>query len=250
LREYTVKTRLSWGLALACAALAFWLGWKWYNSGLRGIQNQAVIRREIALRVLAEHLAESFAGKTVLVVSNPFSQLDGQPDYVYDFEKAGVRGLKRGWNDKVRLAGVAFPELQEGAAETPEKFPIDPESKTPLSFLTKPGAWDTLVRQYPKVDLLVSLIGLPIDLKNLEVWRESKLHLALLLPDLRMMGGREAIRAAFQSGKLTALVLNRPGAPPESTPLDPDYQKEFNRYFLLVTAQNFEKMAAEWPQVI
>lgn len=245
-----MKIRLPWILALALLVLGLLLGWWWFNSAPRNIQDQAVARREIALRVLAEYLAQTYSGKTALVISNPFSKLDGQPDSVYDFEKAGISGLERGWSDKVRLAGVAFPLLREGAAETPEKFPIDPETKTPLSFLTMPGAWDSILEQYPTVDLIVSLIGLPIDLTSLTLWRNPRPQLALLFPDLRMVGGRDSVRAALQSGKLAALVLNRPGAPPESTPLDPDYRKEFDRFFVLVTGENFEKIAAEWPQAI
>lgn len=245
-----MKTALSWILALVVGAILLLLGWNWLSPGSRGIQNQAVARREIALRVLAEHLSHSFAGKMALIVANPFSQLEGQPDYVYDYEKAGVRGLERGWNGKMERVEVVFPALREGAAETPEKFPIDPETKTPLSFLTAPGSWDTILQQHPTADLVVSLIGLPIDLKSLQIWSQPKPQLALLFPDLRMVGNREAIRAALQSGKLAALVLNRPGAPPESSPLAANYRQEFDRHYLLVTRENLEQVVAQWPQAI
>jgi hypothetical protein len=243
-----MKTWLRWLGILAVTAILCWLGWQRLFSGANKPRNNALARREIALRVLAEYLANNHAGKTAWIVSNPFTERTGQPSSVYAFEEAGIQGLKQGWEGKIKLAGISFPALHAGAAENPQQFLIDPQTKTPLSYLTAPGAWDALLPPNTNVDVIVSLIGLPLDTRNLNLWRLPKPQWSLLLPDLRMLGDLNAIRAAFRSGKLIAVILDRPGAPPETSTLTRDYHQEFDRFFLLVTSRNFDQLAADFPQ--
>ena len=56
-------------------------------------------------------------------------------------------------------------------------------------------------------------------------------------------GGIHPGRAQGQEGQLraVAVVLEKPGAPPESATLDRDYHKEFNQRFVLVTSRNIEE---------
>ncbi|HOW66363.1 MAG TPA: hypothetical protein P5186_24840 [Candidatus Paceibacterota bacterium] len=242
-----MNTWLKWAGILILASGAIWFGWRHFSI-MGHPQNKALARREIALRVLADHLAAQQAGKTAWIVSNPFTQRAGQPPAVYAFEEAGIRGLQKGWEGKIKLGGISFPTLLGGAIENPQQFLIDPQTKTPLSYLTAPGAWDALIPAHTNVDLIVSLVGLPLDVRNLNLWRQPKPQWVLLLPDLRMLGDLDAVRSAFRSGKLAALILDRPGAPQESTAVSADYRQEFDRFFLLVTRQNLEQMTANWPQ--
>jgi hypothetical protein len=230
------------------AGVAAVAGWRLFSSPERAVRNKALARREIATRVLGEEVAAQLASGQAIILSNPFTQKPGQAAEVYAFEQAGIAGLKKGWSDKVRLAAVVFPELSTAALQNPETVPIDPDSKTPLSFLTAQRAWDGVLEQHQGVDVFVSLIGLPLDLQGLEVWRRPKPKIALLLPDLRMAGGLASVRDAFQRGKLLALVLNKPGAPAEAAALDRDYRVEFERRFVLVTARNFNDMVRAYPR--
>jgi hypothetical protein len=242
------RTKLAMALLVLVAATLAGLRLFWTQD--RIIQNKAVLRREIATRVLAENLAQRFAGRPALIVSNPFSQQPGQPSDVYAFETAGIRGLKKGWGQNIRLLGVAYPELSPAARSDPGAVALPPDITTPLSFLTADRAWDALLRQNPGVEILVSLIGLPADLPALELWRHPRLQLALLLPDLRLVGNRAAVKDAIKKGKLAALVLNRPGAPPEQAPLDRDYRSEFEKRFLLITPENVDAALSLYPGLL
>jgi len=159
-------------------------------------------------------------------------------------EDAGLRGLRKGWEGKISSVTIVHPELKAGALENPQSFIADPESTTPLSYLVTPDAFDNQAKQHSDCDLIVSLIGLPAELDRCEVWtRQGPPAFALLLPDLGLFGGTEAIRQAVKSGKLLAFVLRRPGAPPDSESGTDDFAAEFEKRFVLVTPANFEEVA-------
>lgn len=225
------------------------IAWRALAPAERVTRQNALGHRELATQVLAEHLAATLPGAQALVLSNPFVQRSSPPPQVRAFEAAGVAGLKKGWGEKVRLLAIAYPDLKPAALENPGALVLDPHTTTPLSFLTAEGAWDTLCRTHSNVDVLVSLIGLPLGVQNLECWRNPKPRFALLLPDLRMVGDAPAVKQAFRQGKLLAVVLNRPGAPPEDAPPERDYQAEFARRFLLLTEENLDQILQLYPQV-
>ena len=238
--------RIAWVGFLVFAA--GFVCWRSLQSPDRALHRHAVTRREVATRVLGQYLAAQFPGRQVLVASNPFTQRPGRPDSVVAFEASGIRGLKAGWGDRLQLLGIAFPELNPDAAANPGAVLMDSQSATPLSFLTTETAWDKMLKAHAGADIVVSLIGVPVNLTTLEIWRAPKPSLALLLPDLRMIGDTAALRQAFARGKLAAVVLNRPGAPPETVPMNKDASAEFEARFLLVTRENLEDLLRLFPQ--
>lgn len=216
---------------------------------LRGVfGGRPLGQRELATRILGEYLARQFPGERVIVLSNPFVNRPGQPAEVYQFEKAGLRGLQRGLGTAAKLEQVVFPDLKPGALENPRAVRIDRATTTPLSYLVTDDALDKIARQYPEARIFVSLIGLPVQVRQTELWRAgNERKFGLLLPDLRMVGDAAAIREAIRSGKLAALVLPKPGAPPEDAPLGRDAQTEFDRRFLLVTPATVDRCLQAYP---
>jgi len=157
--------------------------------------------RELATRSLAEFLARTHPGKRALIVSNPFTQQTGTAKAILETEQAGVRGLREGFGPKVTVAAVVFPELKPEAWENPRDLLNDADTTTPLSYLVAPEAFDKLARQHPDCELIVSLIGLPVELSRCEVWNvPGPPRFALLLPDLRMVGDAAAVQQALRVG--------------------------------------------------
>jgi hypothetical protein len=232
--------RHAWGLVVCL----------WVFSGCRPPEmGHALARREIALERLGEVIRKSESGGEVLVIGNPFSQRPGVSRDIRDAERAAVRGLRRGLGDSAVLREV-FPELKPGALEAPETFSIPPGATTPVSFLVAPGAWDDLRRQYPDAKVLVSLIGLPVDLEGTSCWKDTNgPRWALFLPDLRFMGEPGAVKEAFERGRLLAVVLNRIGAPPESVPILDSADEDFARHHLLLTRDNVDALMEAWPKL-
>lgn len=203
-------------------------------------------QRELAMEHLGRYLAAHCAGKKALVIANPFSQKPGQPRDVYAFEKAALEGLRRGLGNAIKIETVAFPDLKPGFVEDHSSVFIDPTTTTPLSYVVTDDALDKIAAAHPQAELLVSVIGLPVKVRQTQTWRSSR-KFALLLPDLRVLGDPASARQAMLSGKIAAMVINRPGAPPETEPIGKDSQVEFERRFLLVHSNNFDRVAQTYP---
>jgi hypothetical protein len=198
-------------------------------------------QREIATRVLGEYAGRKVHPSSVLVLSNPFTKFPGKPAEVYEFQKAGERGLKKGFGDAVKLE-VYFPKLKEGALENPAALLLDPETSTPLSFLTQEQAWFDAVRAHPDCKLIASLIGVPLHYR--ELIRDPAFadkQFAFLLPDWRMIGSAADVRREFSSGRIVAAIVSRPGADANAKG-GTNEKKEFDRLFILATAENIDQI--------
>jgi hypothetical protein len=240
-----IPPKVAWVLAVLFGAA---LAWRWFTpSPDQALRDQAARHREIAARVLGESLARQFPARKAIILSNPFVALPGASDEIRQFEQAALDGLERGWGNRLQLLGVFAPALRPEALTHPESLPMDPETKTPLSFLQTERAWDELLAQHPTTDVLVSLIGVPANLTALDLWKRPAPVLALLFPDLRMLGGWEGVAAAIASGKFAAVVMERPGSPPASAAPAADEWAEFERRFLLLTAENVGAVRTAYP---
>lgn len=230
-------------LLVACSFLALVALWLF---PLNNAANNALTARTVAAKGLAEELARHFPGKHAIVVANPFAQKKGVPAEAYAYQQAGLKGLRQGFGTKIELEAVLYPELRKEAQINPRAVQADPESTTPLSYLVSGNAFDALTHSHPNCDLLISLIGLPLNVIHSEVWKSPVLKLALLLPDWRILGDRESVRLAFNSGKIVAAILNKPGAPSESVPLQKG--NAFDERYLLVTPARVDELMAKYPQ--
>ncbi len=206
-------------------------------------------QRELATQYLGRYLAANYPGKRAIVLSNPFSNQPGQPAEVYQYEKAGLRGLRRGLGGAVQIQQVVFPDVKTGALANPRSVFIDPATPTPLSYLIADGALDKIAREYPGAELVVSLIGLPANIQRAEIWKaDNRRSFAVLLPDVRLLGGAGGIREAVKAGKISVLILNKPGAPAER-PMSRDARMEFDERFLLVTPETVDEYVRLYPRL-
>ncbi len=211
-------------------------------------QGNALRVREIATRGLAEHLARMLPGKRALIISNPFTLGKDTAKGIVEAEQAGLRGLREGFGGSITVAAVAFPELKPEARVNPRALLRDVETTTPLSYLVVPAAFDQLAMKHPDCEILVSLIGLPLEVDRSDSWKAPGApRFALLLPDLKIIGDAAVVKAAVKSGKLAAFVLARPGAPGDATAPGREWKAEFEERFLLVTAENVEQVMQAHP---
>ena len=57
------------------------------------------------------------------------------------------------------------------------------------------------------------------------------------------------IRQAVLTRKIAAMVLHKPGAPPEDQPVGRDLKMEFDQRFLLVTAETVDQYLQAFPKL-
>ncbi len=210
----------------------------------------SVTAREMAARGLAEHLAQRFPGSHAIVISNPFTQRPGLAKEMSALEDAGIRGLKTGFGTRVILEAVVFPDLKPEALADPRSVEMEAEATTPLSYMVTDDAFDKLTQRHPGCDIIVSLIGLPVELARTQCWQSpTRPRFALLLPDLRIVGDASAVRSAVISGKLAAFVVDKPGGPDLQAAPGRDFKAEFEKRFVLVTPENIEASLQTYPNV-
>lgn len=236
-------------LILTLAGLTVALG-AWFYQRERGFpQYSALGQREVGTRALGEYLARHVRGKLVLVVSNPFALQKGLHAQIYASGEAEINGLRLGFEDAASIK-IVYPGLRPEAQKNPQSVYVDSATTTPLSFLVAADAFDALVRENPDRTVVVSLIGLPANLHRVKIWNQAgEPQFALFLPDWRMVGNKEAVRAAFKSGKIVAAVVNKPGAPAEDMTVNGNYQNEFSKRFLLVTPENIDAVSETFPHL-
>ncbi len=226
----TIDTTL--GLACGLAVLAMTAAAS--LTGCSGPKKDALDARERLMEALGKRLAQLDPKCKVLVLSNPLTQHAGYLNEKNQYERASVRGLRKGLGRHIPVT-VAFPELRPEYFSDPQSIILPPDCRTPLSFVIAPGSVDQLAAAHPECRVIVSLIGLPTGVDQLKVWSEKDPRtFALLLPDLRVLGPPAAAIDAFRSGKLIAAVTQ------EAQSGDP----------LIITRENMEAVLATQPKAL
>lgn len=169
-------------------------------------KNAALAARQQAMEMLGQSIAKQKPACKVLVLSNPFTKESGMLDERAQFERAGIRGLRKGLGDL--SVTVVFPEIRPEYFADPQSVLIPSDSRTPLSFLIRPGSVATLADANPQCTVIVSLIGLPAGIDQEKIWNPDDARtFALLLPDLRILGPSEKAVEAYEQGKILVAVV-------------------------------------------
>jgi len=192
------------GLALVAAATTAFLALS------SSPKSAALAAREHAMEMLGAQIAKVRPECKVLVLSNPFTKESGYLHEQSQFERAGLRGLRKGLGGRSPVT-VVFPEIRPEYFANPQSVVIPSDSRTPLSFLMQPASVDQLAEAHPECRVVVSLIGLPVGVTQLKIWSEKERRsFALLSPDLRLLGPPDQAMAAFQQENILAAVLEDP----------------------------------------
>lgn len=223
-------------LVVSCAA--------WY--GVFHANAAPLSEREIATRVLGEYIRKRANAHAALIISNPYAEMASRTAEAYRFEKAGQDGLRKGLAPDINVK-IGYAKLKPDAIRDVTSIFVPPNTTTPLSYLVDDSSFDDLVRKNPDCDVIVSLIGLPANAPAAAFWQKNgSPRIALLLPDFSVLGDPSMIRHAFKSGKIVAAVITKPGASTHKS-LSSDYKAEFERRFVLVTADNIDQLL---PQLL
>jgi hypothetical protein len=193
-------------LSLACALGVTLLGTVVVLRGTSSEKSTALGKREQALTALGTCLAKLRPECKVLVLSNPFLKNCGYLDEKSQYERAALRGLRKGLGRQIPVS-VVFPEIRSEYFTDRQAIIPAADCRTPLSFVIQPDSVDRLAEAHPECQVIVSLIGLPAGAEQLKIWNDKDPRcFALLLPDMRVLGPPAKVLECFQSGKLLAAV--------------------------------------------
>jgi hypothetical protein len=190
----------------ACGLAMVVIGTVAMLKGTSSPKSAALATREQAMEALGACIAKLSPQCKVLVLSNPFAKASGYLDEKSQYERAGLRGLRKGLGLHIPVT-VVFPEIRAEFLADRQSVILPPDCRTPLSFVIQPASVDQLAEAHPECRVIVSLIGLPSGVAELRIWSDKDPRcFALLLPDLRVLGPPAKAVAGFQRGKLLAAV--------------------------------------------
>ena len=153
--------------------------------------------------VLGEEIRKRFPDRNILLLANPFKKHSFS-----DFDLEGIEGLKDAFDGSTEIQ-VAYPEIYPQFQNNPGSAILPMDTKTPLSYMVNPVSIDNLISEFPNHTILVSLIGIPFGIQNTKLWASPKHSVALIEPDMRIIGNENSARKSFVGGKIIlACVTN------------------------------------------
>jgi hypothetical protein len=199
-----------------------------YFTGAIGSYSEKILRKNETKysssrgAVLGKYLVENYPDRKALIVT--------EFDYMNNLsQKQLVETLKQILEPKIKIQAIDTLDINKWAFED-GKVPI-------LRKLMSVFEFDNLLSKHKDCDLIISLIGLPDDMKDLEIWsRRPPPVVALLNGDIKY------IAKAIRRKRIVAAIIYKPNlkinreAPPD------DSLKTFNERFIMITPDNIDEV--------
>jgi hypothetical protein len=101
------------------------------------------------------------------------------------------------------------------------------------------------IAKYPGTTMIVTFIGLPRDFTNMEIWygedEAKKLKVAVINGEVYQLG------PGISAGQIVAAVTYNPKAKFDESKAPSDPQAAFDKRYLMITPENVEQIAQEYP---
>ena len=187
------------------------------------------------VEVAGSYVAETFPSSSILLITKPTTESNK------DRNKSIIQAVNLGLNGRYKKLFHESP-------------------RPPISSIlnNKPGAEDDVVftaenlelmlRLHPETNLILSLVGLPEDLKNVKLWKTKpkvRPKFVVMFPD-SVFQLKPYIKKGLISAVITYNVRFKPNFKEE---LPDDSQEIFNKRFILFDSENIEKFAADNPNM-
>jgi len=207
---------------------------------------------------LGEYLATTYPKSKILIVVQPqTAYTKGRPTPLLD-------GLKAGLGDSMTIVAEAAPELPKMPGGMPGMVPMPPipppvagdKSSNPPPSMPTPEEmlmmgpiemwlnaerFDAFLEPFvPKVDMVITTIGLPMQPGTLKFWKFDPRPMLVIA-----QGNIQELKVAIQAKAVVAALAFNPTAKFESKWPPKNLEKAFALRYLLVTPENVEQIATE-----
>ncbi len=251
------KAGATWGqpMAIGCAlvtlALAL-MGIVSSSGSAKGMMNAITQYNHASGEVLGRHLAEKFEGKRALVLLQPASELEAADT----FNNSILDGLRRGLGSSLEIVNtinLTPPPALVGQMDAmsaglepggEDEAYMDYELMNYEMWFDSKYLSDFLAEHKGTFDVLISAVGMPMDLADSPLSRETD------LPEIAVLNASGyGMKNLVTEGVLDAVVTYNP---------DPEGWKDmksvpkntadaFAKRYLLVTPDNIDEMSATYP---
>lgn len=179
---------------------------------------------------MGRYLAGKFPGGKALVIAGE--------DYKKNKMETGlIEELEKGFGPQIKLIAVESLDIIQ-------KY-LPYEQVKPINQIMKAVDFDIVIDRHPECNIIVSLIGLPDDVKYMKIWQmeeKKRPKVAVLNGYLFMLGG------AIKVGYVCAAAAQKNGSiTDEAPPSNPE--KAFNMRYILVTPENIDEMAKKYKKL-
>ena len=182
--------------------------------------------------ILGKKLAEIKPGAKVLVIVDEQNEMNKR-------QKILIDGLKEGFGSAITSVTIKTPQIKK-AKGAPQ------EMMMPLMEMVKAADFNKLLKQNKSCNLIVTMIGLPMDMGGLTIWDDfdedpkKTPKLAILNGDVSMLG------MAIKSGLVPAAVTHNPDARYTEDAAPEDMQAAFDVRYLLITTKNVDEILKKY----
>jgi len=180
---------------------------------------------------LGDYMKRKFANHTVLLIGSP--KITGSSEYADKRLDTIKNALKDAFEGRLTISGTAHlksPEMQDG---------MPPMFETMFTA----EAFDEIVTDNSDATLILSLVGLPMNWKEMEFWQMEEEK----RPKLVITNGQvfELYDPIIQ-GYVNAVVHYNPSSQYNfQDPVPSDITEAFEKRYLLIDSDNIAKIAAE-----
>ena len=188
-------------LAGICAVLVL----VWFRGQKPSVESAELAARRFGMRSLGLAILKQGNFKRCIVLGNPFVLKSNQSRFSKQIEKESYEGLKEGLGERIEVGEIQYLRLTDEAERDPSSVLLPPSATTPLSFMVRNEEWDRAMEGLDASVVVVTLIGIPADLKQQAWWnKETGPKLALVLPDYRVYGDEAEVGSLFTKKKIVA----------------------------------------------
>lgn len=240
-RQYKTKG-VAWGRPVAglCGVMALIIALSRILYDLTGCEKDkrqnAILGKELQYTAaqfqhLGEYMQRKFANHSVLVIASP--RMTGANEYADERLDTIRDSLKDAFDGRLTISGTVHlkaPEMENG---------MPPMFETMFTA----EAFDEIVADNPDVDLILSLVGLPMNWKEMEFWQMSDEKRSKLIVT---NGQVFELYDPIIQGYVNAVVHYNPASQYNfQDDVPSDSTEAFEKRYLLIDSDNIAKIAAE-----
>ncbi|OGV61005.1 MAG: hypothetical protein A2X45_14320 [Lentisphaerae bacterium GWF2_50_93] len=213
------------------------------KTGVLGDQGtQKIIQNEFTYTkssyvMLGKHIADKIPGAKILLIVDKQRQNDTRSPALLDAFKQGLGG--KATISATETPAIAWPEGRP--QPNPEEMDM-----IPLQEVMTAQSFNDLMTKYPDCNLVVSFIGLPNDVENMQVWTmepEKRPKLAII------NGAYHNLKSALQSGIVAVIVAVNPSAKFTDEAAPTDIKAAFDKRYILITPDNIEEISQKYANM-
>jgi hypothetical protein len=253
------KAGAAWGKPVAMICILVALGTAVMNivNTSKGGNTKGIVAREMQYQKikgekLGAYLAEKYSGSKTLIIVEPTmggATTKKKPNVV-------LEGLKKGFGDKITVVAEISPTIPEKALKAlKSQMPVmegggegmeGEEMMPPMEYWYKAALLNKLLDEYKdKYDMIITLIGLPQDARNLKVLKNKKSRPKVAVAE----GSIYELRGAIKAGVIVAAVTYNPKAEYKDNAVPKKIDEAFKQRFLLLTPETVDQVASQCPGI-